>query len=72
MSILFSITGFLVGGERIGVPGRGSGSRVGISGAVKKKRATSGFGLQVMLGGSLFDSVTCTLQLYCGNIPKIV
>ena len=46
--------------------------KVDIYRLVKKERATSGFGLQVMLGGSLFVSYTCTLQLSCGNISKIV
>ena len=50
----------------------GSVLKVDISGVVKKKRATSGFGLQVMLGEDIFVSGPCTLQLSCGNISKIV
>ena len=46
--------------------------KVDISRLVKKERANSGFGLQVMLGGSLFVSGPCTLQLSCVNISKIV
>ena len=34
-----------------------------LSRSVKKKWVTSGYGLKVMLGGSLFVSVHCTLQL---------
>ena len=34
---------------------------VDLAGVVKKKRITSGFGLQVMLGGSLCVSVLYTL-----------
>ena len=33
-----------------------------------KKRATSGFGLKMMLGGSLCVSVTWKIQLSCRNI----
>ena len=50
----------------------GSVMKVDLAVVVKKKRATSGFGLQVMLGGSLCVSGTCTLKLYCGNLSKIV
>ena len=39
--------------------------------SVKKKWVTSGFGLKVMLGGSLFVSGHCTLQLSCETIYKI-
>ena len=39
--------------------------------SVKKKWVTSGFGLKVILGGSLFVSFHCTLQLSCENIFKI-
>ena len=46
--------------------------KVDIYGLVNKERAASGFGLQVMLGGYLFVSGPCTLQLYCVNISKIV
>ena len=49
----------------------GSVLKVDLVGAVKKKRATSGFGLKVMLGGSLCVSDTCTLQLYFGAISNI-
>ena len=45
--------------------------KVDIYGVVNKKRATSGFGLQVMLGGSICVSGPCTLQIYGGNISKI-
>ena len=41
----------------------GSVLKVDITGAVKKKRATSGFGLQVILGGSICVSGPFTLQL---------
>ena len=49
----------------------GSALKVDIAGVLKKKRATSGFGLEVMLGGSLCVSVPCILQLYYGNISRI-
>ena len=49
----------------------GSVMKVGIYGVVKKKRETSGFGLQVMLGGSLCVSGPCILQLYCGTTSKL-
>ena len=49
----------------------GSVPKVDISGAAKKKRATSGFGLQGMLGVSVFVSVPCILNLSCGNISKV-
>ena len=39
--------------------------------SVKKKWVTSGFGLKVMLGGSLFVSGHCTLQISCETISKI-
>ena len=34
---------------------------------LKKNRPTSGFVLQVMLVGSLYVSVPCTLHIYCGT-----
>ena len=49
----------------------GSVPKVDIYGPVKKKRVTSGFGFQVMLGGSLFVSGPCSLQRSCVNISKI-
>ena len=49
----------------------GSVLKVYISGVAKKKRATSGFALQVMLVGSLCVSVPYILQLYCVTISKI-
>ena len=49
----------------------GSVMKFDISRVVKKKRATSGFGLQAIIGGSLCVSGTCTLQIYCGTICKI-
>ena len=49
----------------------GSFIKVDLSGAVKKKRATSGFGLKVMLRGSLCVSDPCTLQIYFGAISNI-
>ena len=39
--------------------------------SLKKKWVTSGFGLKVMLGGSLFVSDHCTFQISCENIPKL-
>ena len=44
---------------------------VDISGVVNKKWETSGFGFQVMLGGSIFVSGTCIFLLSCGTISKI-
>ena len=41
-----------------------------LDGEVKKKMATSGFGLQVILGGSLCVSGTCKLYLSFGTISK--
>ena len=43
----------------------GSVPKVDIAGVVKKKRATSGFGLKVMLRGSIFVSVPCILYISC-------
>ena len=45
--------------------------KVDLDGVVKKKKATSGFGLKVMLGVSLCVSSICILQLSCGNIYKL-
>ena len=45
----------------------GSVPKVDISEAVKKNRATSGFGLQVILRGSLCISGPWTFQIYCGT-----
>ena len=45
--------------------------KVDIYVVMNKKRATSGFGLQVMIGGSIYVSGTCTLQIYCGTISKL-
>ena len=44
---------------------------VDLAGVVKKKSVTSGFGLKLILGGSLFVSGHCILQLSCGNRPKL-
>ena len=44
---------------------RGSVTRVDMAGVVKNNRVTSGFGLQVILVGSLGVSVPCTLYLSC-------
>ena len=49
----------------------GSVMKVDIAGVVEKKRATSGFGSKVMLGGSIYFSGTWKLQLYCGTIFKL-
>ena len=45
--------------------------KVDISRVAKKKRATSGFGLQVMLVGSLFVSGAYKFQISCGTISNI-
>ena len=45
--------------------------KVDLAGLVKKKRETSGFGLKVMLGGSLCVSDPFTLQLSFGAISNI-
>ena len=39
--------------------------------AVTKIRATSDFGLKVILVGYIFVSGNCTLQLSCETIPKL-
>ena len=49
----------------------GSVPKVGIAGAVRGERATSGFGLQVIFVGSLCVSVPCTLKIYFGTRSKI-
>ena len=49
----------------------GSVLKVDLSGSVKKKRATSGFGLKLILRRSLCVSGPCTLQLSCGIISGI-
>ena len=49
----------------------GSVLKVDIAGSVKKRRATSGFGLKVILGESLFVSGPCTLMISCVNISNI-
>ena len=49
----------------------GSVPKVDLSGAVKKKRSTSGFGLQVMFIGSLCVSGYCTLKILCGTISNL-
>ena len=49
----------------------GSVMKVDLAVAVKKKRVTSGFGLQVMLGGYICVSGTCTLNLSCGNRSRL-
>ena len=49
----------------------GSVTKVDISWAVNKKRATSGFVYQVMLGGYLCVSGTCTLNLSCVTRSKL-
>ena len=45
--------------------------KVDITGAVKKKWVTSGFGLKVMLGRSLCVSGPCKLQITFGNRSKV-
>ena len=49
----------------------GSVMKVDLSGAVKNKSMTSGFGLKVMLGGSLCVSDPCVLQLSYGDMSKL-
>ena len=49
----------------------GSVLKVDLSGVVNKKRATSDFGLKLMLVGSLCVSGPWTLQLSCWNIYKV-
>ena len=54
----------------VGFPG-GSILKVDLVGVVKNKRATSGFGFQVILGGSISVSGHCTLQLSSVNLYKL-
>ena len=49
----------------------GSVPNVDLDGALNKKRVTSGFGLQVMLGGSLCVLGPRTLQLSYGTRFKL-
>ena len=49
----------------------GSVLKVDIDGLVKKNGVTSGFGLQVMLGGYLCVSGTFILQISCGTISNL-
>ena len=46
--------------------------KVDLYGMVKGKRATSGFGLKVMLGGYLCVSGLCKFQISYGTIYKLV
>ena len=62
---LVNVTDFLVG--FLG----GSILKVDLSGVVKKIRADSGFEFQVMIGGSLYVSGPCILQIYCVTISRI-
>ena len=64
--------GYLVGLSELLVGCLGySVLKVDIYGAVKKKRATSGFGLQVIFRGIICVSGPCTLYLYCGTISNL-
>ena len=49
----------------------GSVPKVGLARELNKKRATSGFGFQAMLGGSICVSGPCTLHIYCETRYKI-
>ena len=49
----------------------GSVPMIGIYGAAGGEMETSGFGLQVVIVGSLCVSGTCTLQISCGTISKL-
>ena len=49
----------------------GSAPKADISGTVKKKRATSGFGLKVILRGYICVSGPCTFNLSSGYISNI-
>ena len=49
----------------------GSVLKFDLTEVVKKKRATSGFGLKVMLVDYPCVSGPCTFQLSCGTIPKL-
>ena len=57
-------------GASCGFPGRFSSEGWSCWGS-GEKRATSGFWLKVMLGGSLCVSDTCTFNLSCGYISKL-
>ena len=48
----------------------GSVLKVDLAGAVKKS-LTSGFGLNVMLGGSIYVTGPCIVQLACGTIYNL-
>ena len=48
----------------------GSVMKIDLYGAMKKKRVTSVFGLQVMLRGSVFVSGPCPLKLSCVTISN--
>ena len=52
------------------VPGKRS-TNSSFSRSVKKKWVTSGFGLEVILGGSLFVSGQCKWKLSCETIYRI-
>ena len=43
--------------------------KVDLTGVAKEKISTLGFGLQVMLVGSLCVSFLCTLHISCETIP---
>ena len=49
----------------------GSVLKVDLAGVMRTKKETSGFGFQVMLGGSLCVSGRCELKLYFGTIKNI-
>ena len=49
----------------------GSVPKVDLYGAAKKKRATSGFGLQVIFRGIICVSGPCTLYLSSGTISNL-
>ena len=49
----------------------GSVLKVDISRWLKKIREASGFGLQAIIGGSMFVPGTCTLKIFCGTICNL-
>ena len=49
----------------------GSVIKFDLTGAVKKKRVTSVFGLKVVLGESLCVSGSCIFRISCGTIFKL-
>ena len=49
----------------------GSFLKVDLAGLVKKKSVTSGFGSQVILGGSIYVSGPFTLHISCGTIYNL-